>query len=822
MLRGQVVDVSDKAPIPYTDILIKGTGKGAITNDSGYFKIAVTHFPITLVVSFVGYETKETVVHKGDNNLVVKIKERINQLDEVVIRPSENPAHTILKKVVKRKKLNNPDDIKSYHANNYRRTLWQLKNIDSSVVEGNAVLRSLKKSMVRQNDSVTRYTIPVLFSEEVKKDVYSYDPYYSYSIPELERKEGLSVLENGNLFSDYASMFTEKVNFYNDNFLLNKVPVVNPISLSALGYYQFRLTPDTVYDLETGLRLYHIKFLPKNKRDAVFDGDMTIYDSIFAIKSIQVKLPPTSNVPFIIGYTARVDYMLLRDNTSAEIYRPFVRNSTLSADFHFLKFKDDKARACANISIVNRYSDVELHPSMEEVKANEEQVFAAKKISDVEMKQQRRDSLSTVEKDAIIAMRELNNIGWIKFTNQAAVVLGSGYYNVGKIDIGPYAEIFKLNGAEGLRLNAPLRTSDTFHPNFFADGMVGYGCKDGKFKGSLDMGWKFNTQLRSVVKVGGEYNSFRVGGNESHFALLRENALVLSEDLLWFSVFAAQLDDKYTTRYGGYVGYEREWTRWLLSNITLSNYNIESSQYTPFTHNGTAVDVFNQQEVSLRLRISSNKEVHSDFYARRIYINNAGLPIVSPVLTVGSYDLRGIGQHGYYAKLHLAVKQSLTLGTTQLNYALEGGAIFGAVPFPLLEGHRSMESFMFAKYKFNLLYNLALVSDRYASLLLEYNLNGLIFNRIPFIRSLNLKEMLNCKILYNFMDAEKHAKVLDMPDYIFARNSAKPYVELGCGIQNIFQVMGVGCVWRVPVGDPVDVPYAYTNFSVVVKFSLSS
>jgi hypothetical protein len=189
------------------------------------------------------------------------------------------------------------------------------------------------------------------------------------------------------------------------------------------------------------------------------------------------------------------------------------------------------------------------------------------------------------------------------------------------------------------------------------------------------------------------------------------------------------------------------------------------------------------------------------------------------VLTVGYYDLRGAHCNGYYAKLHIAVKQNIMLGTTLLRYALEGGAIFGAVPFPLLEGHRSIESFAFADYKFNLLNNLTLASDRYASLMLEYNLNGLLLNKIPLVRRLKLKEVFNLKMLYNFQNTERHSKVLDVPDYIYTRNSAKPYMELFAGVQNIFQVLGVGCAWAIPMGENID-DYTYTEFSVVVKLAI--
>jgi hypothetical protein len=820
LVRGQVLEESTEEFVPYANIIVKGTTRGVLADDSGYFSIRVDILPATLVVSSIGYKTKELNLIHRQNDVVITLKGQQQNVDAVVVKPRINPAHAIVRGVIKNKKQNNPKNISSYKADVYRKTLAQLKNIDSTTIEGNAVLRSLKKSLVEQPDSIKRYTIPLIFSEEVKQEVFSRNPYIFYDIPQVVHKEGVPVFEGANLFSDYIDIFSREINFYDDDLSMNKTPLVSPIAPLAFSHYHFRLQPDTVYSEELGLREYRIKFIPKNPRNAVFEGEMTVYDSIFALKSITAKLSPKSNVSFIIRYDVQVDYMPLRNGASTSF---FINSSHLDVDFHLWKFKEDKVRIAANINMYSRYSNVQPNLSRKEIEEGEKLMVRTKKISNEEMQQLRSDSLSLVEQQSTAAMQELNKVWWVRASSLAATVVGSGFYSVGKFDIGPYSEMLKMNGMEGLRVNAALRTGNSFHNNFFAGGVVGMGCKDEVAKGSLSAGWKFNSRLRHSITLSGEYEAYRVGNNSSHLALLDENSYGINEDMLWLSLLASELDYHYAIRHGGNIAYEKEWRRWISSTLTYSSYNIESGKYVQFSQGNTPIGLLSSQELSLRLRISSNTEQRSDFFARRIYLSNGNLPIISPVLTFGRYTLSDVNHSDFYGKFHLAVKQRITVGATMLEYMLEAGAIFGAVPFPLLEGHRSIGSFVLSTYKFNLLYNLSLLSDNYASCLLEYNLNGALFNRTPLLRELNLKELLSCKILYNFQDMGKHARVMDVPSYVYARNSALPYVELGVGVQNIFQVLGVGCVWRLPLGnEPANLPYAYTDFSVTMRVEFGS
>ncbi len=81
-VKGVVKDASSGEPILGANILEKGTTNGTITNLDGEFSLNVSSNS-TLLIKYVGYETKEVAV-AGQKNLVIQIKEDAIALGEVV------------------------------------------------------------------------------------------------------------------------------------------------------------------------------------------------------------------------------------------------------------------------------------------------------------------------------------------------------------------------------------------------------------------------------------------------------------------------------------------------------------------------------------------------------------------------------------------------------------------------------------------------------------------------------------------------------------------------------------------------------------------
>lgn len=81
-VNGTVVD-SNGAPLPGVSIVIKNTTKGTSTDFNGNFTISVEKGK-TIILSFLGYETKEIIINNA-NPLRVVLTEALQSLDEVVV-----------------------------------------------------------------------------------------------------------------------------------------------------------------------------------------------------------------------------------------------------------------------------------------------------------------------------------------------------------------------------------------------------------------------------------------------------------------------------------------------------------------------------------------------------------------------------------------------------------------------------------------------------------------------------------------------------------------------------------------------------------------
>jgi iron complex outermembrane receptor protein len=91
-IKGKVTDKSGSS-LPYMNVIVKGTTTGTTTNDSGEFSLTVKNLPVTIVVSSMGYTTKEVRV-TNNSFLNITIEEGGQSLGEVVITGSRTPQRS--------------------------------------------------------------------------------------------------------------------------------------------------------------------------------------------------------------------------------------------------------------------------------------------------------------------------------------------------------------------------------------------------------------------------------------------------------------------------------------------------------------------------------------------------------------------------------------------------------------------------------------------------------------------------------------------------------------------------------------------------------
>jgi iron complex outermembrane receptor protein len=91
-IKGKVTDASGEA-LPYINVLVKGTANGTTSDDNGEFNLTVKSLPATVVISSIGYKTKEVKINSSSYVTIV-LEEGSESLEEIVVTGSRTPARS--------------------------------------------------------------------------------------------------------------------------------------------------------------------------------------------------------------------------------------------------------------------------------------------------------------------------------------------------------------------------------------------------------------------------------------------------------------------------------------------------------------------------------------------------------------------------------------------------------------------------------------------------------------------------------------------------------------------------------------------------------
>ena len=138
---------------------------------------------------------------------------------------------------------------------------------------------------------------------------------------------------------------------------------------------------------------------------------------------------------------------------------------------------------------------------------------------------------------------------------------------------------------------------------------------------------------------------------------------------------------------------------------------------------------------------------------------------------------------------------------------LELGKTFGEVPLTLLDAVPGNQTLFTAPRTFDLLDYYEFITDEYASVHIEHNFNGRIFSRIPFLRKVNLREIIGARAVVGSLSEGNIA--INKFDLV-GKAPITPYYEYHIGVDNIFKILRIDFVFR---GNYLDLPGA-TKFAI--------
>ena len=161
----------------------------------------------------------------------------------------------------------------------------------------------------------------------------------------------------------------------------------------------------------------------------------------------------------------------------------------------------------------------------------------------------------------------------------------------------------------------------------------------------------------------------------------------------------------------------------------------------------------------------------------------------------GHHDLSGKSHLFAHLRLMLTQHANLGMGGT-LTYVVQGGAIFGKVPPTLLWHANANQGYAYDPYRFTMLHGYELMADKYVALHAEWNGQGILFNLIPGIRWLHLRELVEGKIAYGHLSKSVCALSASETSGLYSVSPKDGlYAEIGVGLGNILRVCDLYSVW---------------------------
>jgi len=497
VIKGKIIDISNKQPIPFANISLIGTNTGTVSDIDGNFSLKCTALPVKIQVSFVGYENKVlTIQTVGD--LVIYLKPQTITLPELTIKASENPAHRIIRKVIENRERNNPEQLSSFKYVSYNKLIFTIdkKSVfyqrDTIRIKAQQAKRWQKYTL--KDDSVytesnfshkidSFFNKHYLFlSESVTRRVFKYPDY---------NKEWVLATRTSGIQQPYfivmATQF-QSFSFYNDFVSVFGKKYLNPLSKQAIGRYFYEIK-DTVFS-EEGDSVFVVFFRPL--KNTLFDGlkgIMQVNTKYYAIQTIQAE-PAKQDASMSVSIQQL--YRLV-DNRQ---WFPYQLNTEIKMSGIHIQDKNDTLLLNDTLALVVRktiplvgvgksYIDsVEINPPVEKKMFDNVQVELKKnahKAPDSLWMKYRAETFEDKEKNTYRFIdsigKEANLDNKIRFLE----ILLKGYVPIAIVNLS-IKNMLAYNRFEGFRINADIITNEKWSKYWAIGGYVGYGFHDHALK----------------------------------------------------------------------------------------------------------------------------------------------------------------------------------------------------------------------------------------------------------------------------------------------------------------------------------------------------
>jgi hypothetical protein len=266
LVQGVVYDTLTNQPIPYVTVQVAGTGKSALVNLEGHYRLMLPPGRHQLKFSHIGYLSKTTEIVVGDSssNCNAYLQATVLQVNGITAYEEPyDPAQQIIIEAIRRKK----DILERIHD-------YRFDAYSKLVVREKPKPDSSKIWLITETQLTCFWEQPDKYKEII-----------------TARKQSSNLPAEGNLVG-----VGEILNFNRNRIDFGRYSIVSPTAKDALDHYDYYLK-DSVY--VDNRRIYRLEIEPKRETDPLFVGNISIVDSTYDVVEVDVGFNKAIDIPFL-------------------------------------------------------------------------------------------------------------------------------------------------------------------------------------------------------------------------------------------------------------------------------------------------------------------------------------------------------------------------------------------------------------------------------------------------------------------------------------------------------------------------------------------
>jgi hypothetical protein len=809
VVQGKVTDAGSGDPIPFVNVIFKGTTIGATTDFDGNYLIKTTQPTDSITASYIGYKSRSKAIKAGIKQTVnFQLIEGVVNLQEVVIHAGENPAFEILRRVVRNKKQNDKRKLTAYEYDTYTKIEIDVDNISDEMRQ-----KKFMQKITQVLDSIDRIAgedgspiLPLMISESVSKVYYRDNPSLKTEILIKNKINGVG-MEDGTLIQQMVGSSFQEYNFYQNWLNIVSKEFVSPIADGWRLFYEYDFT-DSAYIGDQFC--YRLDFFPKSPQELAFTGTMWITKEDYALKQIDVTMGKQANINFIEKLKIQQELEKTPDGAWLPVKNRVlidVSEITKTSAGMLAKFYTSNK----NI-VVNKPYDLSFYERPIQVK-EDARMYQDEKYWDT----LRHEPLSETEVSVYKMIDTLRNIPIVRTYTDIVKIALNGYVTAGKLDLGPYLSAVSWNNIEGFRFQAGFKTNYSFSKKFVIGAQLGYGFDDERFKYLASFTHILSRNRWTTWSFRARSDLSRLGVDDE---VLADNPIFLAGQR-WGYFRRGFYMNEYR------AAFQRELFKGFSQKVAVKHFTFDPTYNfgyfeSPTDLNSPIHDTFQTTEISVESRYARD-EIFLQDDNDRISLGTTKSPVVTVRYVHG---IKGVlGSDFEYDKVRFSVAKRIKTGPLGVGYAtLTGEYIFNTLPYPLLALHLGNQTPIYSPVTYNLMNYGEFVSDHYAALQYRQYLEGFLLNRIPLLQKLNWRLLATGSMILGGMrqanrdliSAQSPAGMETLRAGAFV--NGKPYIEVGYGVENIFKFFRVDFVHRLSYLDNEDARKFGVLFTAQLQF----